>query len=258
MTSLPRLNTDAFDIPSTDEASATWECPTCGPISPERRVASGGKRILYYKRMCNCVWKQQQAQYESARRREAMERRIAATFGGMVAGSYVYPYRKRTFNTFDESRQPEAFAIAQAFAEEPQGTLILYGPYGTGKTHLLAAICNTLIDKDIGCFFLKAPDLFDMLQTYMNKHWDYQDVIDRAIQTPLLVLDDIDKIAPSAWQQQKLYSIIDKRADSERPIALSTNLLDQLDTFVGGACASRLSIRQIAVEMSGQDYRKLL
>lgn len=257
MMTFPLFSSDDFDLSFVDAAAATWECPTCGVIEPVRRELSG-KRVAYFKRRCDCVIRQQQERYEAHLRREALDRRIKATFGGLTAGSYVYPYRNRTFSSFDKSRQPKAWTLAQVWAKELKGTFVLYGDYGTGKTHLLAAICNTLIDREVGCFFFKAPDLFDLITSYMDRHWDYQEVLERAVQTPLLVIDDIDKVNPSAWKQERFYSIIDKRADLGLPIAISTNQPDQLDTFVGGACASRLSIGQIAVEMVGADYRKQL
>lgn len=258
MTALPFFSSDEFDTAFFEEAEATWECPTCGIMKPYKKVINSGKRTAYYKRRCDCILRKQREREHAAQRRLALEKRINETFGSLITGSYVYPYRKRTFSAFDERRQHRAFAVAQAFAEELNGTLVLHGPYGTGKTHLLAAICNTLIDREVGCLFLKAPDLFDMIQTYMDKHWDYQNVINQAIWTPLLVIDDVDKISPSAWRQERLYDIIDKRTELEKPIAISTNQLDELDTFVGGACADRLSIGQIAVEMVGESYRKRL
>ena len=35
----------------------------------------------------------------------------------------------------------------------PQGTLVLYGSYGTGKTHLLAAIANAVASRGQTCRF---------------------------------------------------------------------------------------------------------
>ena len=58
----------------------------------------------------------------------------------------------QTFEAFDLRRDElpaeaasslsRAKALAEAFAADPQGWLVLNGPYGCGKTHLAAAIAN--------------------------------------------------------------------------------------------------------------------
>jgi len=163
--------------------------------------------------------------------------------------------RGSRFENFDATRQQTAYNAARMFVEMPLGTFILYGPYGTGKTHLLAAICNALLERHIACRFATAPNLFGAIGGYVNHREDYSTLIAQAIATPLLVIDDVDKARWSEFREEIYFDILDGRAKRKLPTALSTNRLEELDTFVGGACQSRLSIGQIAIEMSGKDYR---
>lgn len=169
---------------------------------------------------------------------------------------YDTELRQTRFETFDVSRQQVAYEAAQMFVKMPEGTFILYGPYGTGKTHLLASICNALLEKERASKFCTAPNLFAAIQDRMNTHDDYNELLDKAVRADLLIIDDVDKARWSEFREEIYFDIIDGRVKRKRPIALSTNKLDELGNYVGGACLSRLSIKQMAVEMTGSDYRK--
>ncbi len=66
----------------------------------------------------------------------------------MVDHDVVREMRGKTFDSFDPSRPEAAYEKAFAFANNPQGNVLLYGNYGTGKTHLEAGICNYL--REVG------------------------------------------------------------------------------------------------------------
>ncbi|HEY7417089.1 MAG TPA: DnaA/Hda family protein [Ktedonobacteraceae bacterium] len=167
-------------------------------------------------------------------------------------------YLKKRFSNFDRSRQPEAFRVATMFADRLRGTLVLYGPFGLGKTHLLTGICNALHEKETASKFCTAPNLFAAIQDCINRHEDYNSIINNAIWTPLLVIDDVDKARYKEFREEVYFDILDGRVQRGLPTAISTNLLSDLGSYVGGACLSRLSIGQLAVEMDGNDYRKEL
>lgn len=164
----------------------------------------------------------------------------------------------KTFENFEQGRQQNAYNIIRKFANDLEGHIILRGSYGTGKTHLLAALCNELRNrtKPIGSRFAAAPSLFHAIQDYMKSDYDepYTDLIRKAINTPLLVLDDIDKAKYSEFREEIYFDIIDGRTKNGKPTAISSNRTD-IAQFLGGACASRLSIGLIEIDMVGGDYR---
>ncbi len=57
-----------------------------------------------------------------------------------------------------------AYEKASAYAQHPQGWLILKGGYGCGKTHLAAAIANECVSLGVPTLFLTVPDLLDSLR----------------------------------------------------------------------------------------------
>jgi len=165
----------------------------------------------------------------------------------------------KTFDNFKSEMQPEAYETALLYAANPSGVLALYGTFGTGKTHLLAAIANEALAKHgITSLFATAPDMFSAMQQRISQNGDYHDLVERASKIPLLVIDDVDKSKHSEFKEEIYFSIIDKRTKRELPTAISTNRLDKIADFVGGAVCSRLQIGQIAIPMNGEDYREKL
>ncbi len=196
-------------------------------------------------------WKQKQ-------HRQWMNQNAHKTFDWLGGRWTDAPLLKKRFENFDSDKQTEAYRAARSFVELPEGTLVLHGTFGCGKTHLLAAICNELHEREVMSRFCTAPALFGAIQGCINAHEDYTRLLNEARWAPVFVLDDVDKARWSEFREEIYFDILDARVKHELPTALSTNALSDLGSFVGGACLSRLSIGQLAIEMKGEDYRKQL
>lgn len=168
---------------------------------------------------------------------------------------------KLTFESFDRSRQPDAYDMMLAFADDPSGVLILHGQYGIGKTHLAAALCNHLRmrkENPVASRFCTVSRLFNASQEATLKSEPTSKIINRAINAPVLVLDDVGTAKLTEFREDILFQIIDTRTLKHLPIVISMNFIDKLEDAVGGRCASRLQRGQIAIEMRGDDYRMQL
>jgi DNA replication protein DnaC len=218
------------------------------------------RNVTYYgKRKCACQKAEEERVAKEKQHLEMLEFYGDRTYNWLGSRCSETTLRKKTFENFEAERQPEAYKAAQVFADEPYGALILHGTFGTGKTHLLAAICNeALVKHNRRSLFTTSTKLFAAMQQKINDHTDYYQIVEQAIKTPLLVIDDIDKAKWTEWREEQYFAIIDERVKHERPTAISTNRLEELDKFVGGAVCSRLQIGQIAVPMNGADYRREL
>jgi DNA replication protein DnaC len=209
--------------------------------------------------MCPCQEKEKERKEKEERRQEWVGMQASRIYSWLGSRWSDPSLAKKTFENFDAARQPEAYRLTQSYAANPDGTLVLYGTFGTGKTHLLAAVCNEAIMKHgKTSLFATSPELFGAIQQKIAHNEDYYELVERAIKTPLLVIDDIDKSKWSEFREEIYFAIIDKRTKRELPTAISTNRLDQLASFVGGAVCSRLQIGQIAIPMDGEDYREEL
>lgn len=257
-TGWPKERVARLETLPTDPQEATWECPTCGVIEPYGYDVKG---VIHYGRVsvCDCQIKEKQRKEEEQRRQQWLESCSKTTYGWLGTRWDNIGLRKKTFDNFVAERQPEAYEFARLFSNKPNGTFVLYGSFGTGKTHLLSAVCNESLGKHkITSLFALAPDLFASIQYRIGRNEDYSDLVDKAARTPLLVLDDIDKAKWTEFREEIYLSIIDKRVTRGLPTAISTNRLDALASFVGGAVCSRLQVGQIAIEMVGNDFRKEL
>jgi DNA replication protein DnaC len=152
-------------------------------------------------------------------------------------------YNKKTFKTFDrrpnEKLTPDeqknldkAVQIAQQFADQPSGWLVFMGGFGTGKTHLAAAIGNYRHSEGDAPMFVVVPDLLDHLRATFspNSAVSYDNLFEEVKMTKLLILDDLGTQSATPWAREKLYQIFNHRYISESPTVITTSQrLEDLD-----------------------------
>jgi DNA replication protein DnaC len=153
-------------------------------------------------------------------------------------------HSSRTFETFSLRKEEnlaapaikslkEAFDAAQNFAEKPRGWLVLTGDYGSGKTHLAAAIGNYRKKLGDPPLFVVVPDLLDDLRATFasNSLTTFDRRFYEIRTTPVLVLDDLGTQSMTPWVQEKLYQLFDYRYAAELPtiITIASDALDKVD-----------------------------
>ncbi len=152
----------------------------------------------------------------------------------------------KTFETFslreDEHLLPaqvdslrRALEAARAFAENPDGWLLLSGGFGCGKTHLAAAIANARLARGEPALFVVVPDLLDHLRATFHPSSDitYDERFEEIRTAPLLILDDIGAESSTSWAQEKLYQLINYRYNASLPTVFTTNVqLKQIEARV--------------------------
>jgi DNA replication protein DnaC len=149
-----------------------------------------------------------------------------------------------TFASFDD-RQNEGLAAdevrslekavkaATTFASRPHGWFVLTGPYGCGKTHLAAAIANSLMDKGNPPLFIMVPDLLDHLRASFDpkNNISYDHRFDEIRTASLLVLDDLGAQSTTPWAREKLHQLFNHRYSAELPtvITVAVDMLEAID-----------------------------
>ncbi len=142
-------------------------------------------------------------------------------------------YGHMRFETFvTDSRIPReieslknAKELARNWALSPAGWLCLMGDYGTGKTHLAAAIANDLRERGKDILFYTVPDLLDFLRGAFNprSHSSFDKRFHDIVNIPILVLDDLRVTSASEWADEKLFQILDYRYLSKAPTVFTTS-----------------------------------
>ena len=123
--------------------------------------------------------------------------------------------------------------------------LVLIGGFGTGKTMLESILCNNLAERWLfSCQFINAVDLKGEITKCFNTKTTktVDEVVNRYKKADFLFLDDIDKLTPTEYVREFVYSLVNYRVENQLPIITSANhTLEELDSkFYGEAIVSRL------------------
>lgn len=103
--------------------------------------------------------------------------------------------------------------------------LMLLGDKGTGKTYSAACIANALTDKGVSVYMDNILNIANMMGDFTNT--DY--ISDKIKYSQLLIIDDIGAERQTDYMCEKIYSIINMRYMSGKPLIITSNLTtDQL------------------------------
>lgn len=152
----------------------------------------------------------------------------------------------KTFGTFEERANEslqadelkslqKALKAAHTFAEKPKGWLVMMGTFGSGKTHLAAAIANYRAGLGDPPLFVMVPDLLDHLRATFspNSNVTFDRRFDEIRTAPLLVLDDLGTQSMTPWVREKLYQLFNHRYNAELPTVITTSdSLDEMDARI--------------------------
>jgi DNA replication protein DnaC len=217
-------------------------CPTCKGAGFLRADVPYGD--AFFGRLLPCECRERQSQEHD--------------FANLQRFSNLAPFRDKSFENFDSRVQgvSEAYEAARKFARDPQGWLVLIGGYGSGKTHLAAAIANEAVRRHSPSLFTVVPDLLDHLRSTFgpNSEIQYDELFEKVRNTALLVLDDLGTENATPWAEEKLYQIFSYRYNRMMPTVITTNRdISKID----GRIRSRMQDRALAqvVEIKAADYR---
>ncbi len=150
------------------------------------------------------------------------------------------------------ARYDAALRAARAFAEAPDGSLLLTGGHGTGKTHLAAAAANRLMAQGHPVLFTFVPDLLDQLRGGYadDAELSHDEVFEQVKNVSVLVLDDIGAHNGTLWAEEKLFQVVNHRYLNGLPTILTSAVpLERLD----GRLQSKLTDPRtaIVIDMGG-------
>lgn len=170
-------------------------------------------------------------------------------------------FSSRTFDTFNQNENKKIYVACKRYVDNrifdaEKNGLIICGACGTGKTHLAAAIANSLADEGVSVLFdtfgghlekLKEEFSAEGRPGYMN----FMKSVD------MLILDDVGKEKQTEWSESVMFGIINSRYESMKPVIITSNFSQaELEEYFGNACYSRLIEMCYALNTSGEDYRR--
>ncbi len=177
--------------------------------------------------------------------------------------------RGRSADPRDQARFQRCVDDAEAFAQDPQGWLVLVGASGCGKTHIAAAVANRCLERGVPALFVVVPDLLDHLRAAYRPDAEvgYDQLFEQVRNAPVLILDDLGTQSATPWAQEKLFQIINHRFNARLPMVVTTNVPlnkfdDRLRTRLGDPSLSQPHAEPIATvhvmeERRPPEYREL-
>jgi DNA replication protein DnaC len=144
--------------------------------------------------------------------------------------------------------------------------LLLVGDTGTGKTHLAVAAMKILLERGHECVFFDFQNLLDRIRSGWDPNAGAADreAYRTALDTEVLLLDDLGSHRTIDWIEDTVTSIITYRCNHQKPLIATTNLPDKeapgdprrkLSEVIGRRAHSRLHEMCKVVEISVEDYR---
>ena len=194
-------------------------CGHCNTPKQCRIPIGGGVRLVGCQ--CACAAREYEAEKKARADREKRLRIETLRADGIRDKSL-------TACRFDKATMSEEIVKCKRYADawedmrRENSGLLLWGNTGNGKTFAAACIANELIDRGIPAMITSFPRI-------LNAGYDKQEIIEQVRYYPLLVIDDLGAERSSEYAMETVYTVIDERYKSKKPLIVTTNLtLDEL------------------------------
>jgi DNA replication protein DnaC len=172
----------------------------------------------------------------------------------------------KSIETFDFEAVPmiskaQVMAITAGDAWLSNGAnLLLFGPPGSGKTHLAAAIGLTLVENGWRVLFTRTTDLVQRLQI-ARRELTLEASINRLDRFHLLILDDISYVSKDQAETSVLFELISARYERRSMLITANQPFGDWnkvfpDPAMTLAAVDRLVHHATILEMNVESYRR--
>ena len=134
------------------------------------------------------------------------------------------------------------------------------GGSGTGKTHLMAAVCREAVQQGHTARFMRVSDMVTMLsEASVEKKLGA--MMKALLKVDILALDELGYITLSVKKAQLLFDVIAKRSEVGSSVFVTSNFEFSRwkeftgDTVMTTALVGKLAGNSIVLNMNGEDYR---
>lgn len=171
--------------------------------------------------MCKCQIAAQEEWERRAEREKILSRISSLKQRGITDDAYL----QRTFDK-DDGKSPKAADISRRYVEnweqmrDSNTGLLFLGAVGAGKSFFACCIANALLEKCVPVCVTNFPKLIKQASNFNTS----SDIIEELQRFDLLVIDDVGVERESSFAMEQIYSIVDTRYRSGKPLIVTTNL----------------------------------
>ena len=190
-------------------------CGGTGYVIVERQGFSGADR-------CNCF-------LEQLAERRVPRAGIPEKFATASFETFKIP--DRTTNPLANQALVPIFMDIRRYAREYNPTwrkpgLLIIGSHGIGKTHLAIAAFKELLRRGFDGVYFDYQTLLDRIQAGWNREAGIseREAYQTAMDTPILLLDDIGARRSIEWVEDTVTAIITHRCNENKTLIATTNL----------------------------------
>ena len=243
------LNGTQSDDVSTKshEAPPPVPCEFCGKLREHKSYKIGSMFIHSpFLEPCDCIegkaaYEREQAAARKQAEKEEQEKKDRK-HQELVAearreSNLSLKFSQGTFDTFNvDDNNRAAYNVAREYVANfdeqlptqgraPQGKngLFILGANGTGKTHLAAAIANSILDMGIQVVIGTTLDLLGKIKEMFQYEGGEVEMLKKYKTVPLLVIDDIGKEQSTEWSVSTIFNIINGRYEACLPTIVTSN-----------------------------------
>lgn len=191
-------------------------CKVCGMATQKKIVLFGSEKLVGC--ICDCGVKELERKKE-VEQKEELERKQMICFADTNMASWNFENDDRSDAKISDAMRRYADNF-DTFLKDGKG-LLLYGPVGTGKTYYASCIANKLLKDGYSVLLTNFSKLTNQIQSTFDAK---QELIDSLSKYSLVIIDDLGIERRSEYMQEIVFSIIDARYRSGKPVIITTNI----------------------------------
>ena len=215
------------------EKPALRKCPKCGKTYKiyEQAIFKGTEREKVLKIQiptCNC--EELEAERQKAAKEAAYKKEILAK---KFENSLMTPFfKQKVFSNLqekaaeygNEKELKQLYKYAQNFNKDEHKGIFLIGKPGTGKTTMLAAVCNDLMTRGYNCLFITMSALMEKFTKFsFDNNGDILPLLMWLVKFDFIVIDDIGRENYTDRRKEIAFRIIDTILNYQVTAAFTAN-----------------------------------